>query len=394
MSNYNFKDPLTYRELTSSELNTEAQGVFIESHNRVQKTYKTKVPAFHERSNYSYHVLPSLGEPVDVTYPPVFALALNNVKLVGYRCVLSSDSYFCLDESYINETERLIYLNRMSSTDSFLNEETGMVKINDNFDFRFELRDRHIENIDETVIVIDSFEPPNYGSFLFRILPKFKTIHNANLNYRIIGPNFTKSMSEFYNLIDSTSEKVISHLPNVVYNIKRAILISLRNKHAYLDDQSINLYQELRQKYGVKTPHKKIYITRKTANSNSYAIQNRIMLNEDALISTLINYGFEIIEPSGLSAIDQIKLFSSAKFIVTASGSAMFNVVFCHPGTKLIDIESEPHWIHAHRCLFSSLDINYGIFEATPSNPDFTTAHKPYTVNIVALMKRIKSFDV
>ena len=99
------------------------------------------------------------------------------------------------------------------------------------------------------------------------------------------------------------------------------------------------------------------------------------------------------LDPPGKPVTRLRNPLSSAGLILGASGSAMFNSVFCHPGTKLIDIESEPHWIHAHMCLFGSLGLKYGIFEATPSNLDFSIAHKPYNVNIVALMKRISQFD-
>ena len=149
----------------------------------------------------------------------------------------------------------------------------------------------------------------------------------------------------------------------------------------------------MRNTYGVPSQGRRLYLTRRTLGAASNAASTRIMRNEDELIQALEAHDFEIVEPSRLSAIEQIRLFSSASMIVGPSGSAMFNVVFCHPGTKLIDIESEPHWIHAHMCLFGSLGLDYGIFEGLTEDRNFSIAHKPFTVDIEALMRRVLSFE-
>jgi hypothetical protein len=69
----------------------------------------------------------------------------------------------------------------------------------------------------------------------------------------------------------------------------------------------------------------------------------------------------------------------------------MFNVVFCYPGTKVIDLESEPHWIHAHRCLLASCDLEYGFFVGQAADRCYQQHHQPWTVNIEALVQRIMS---
>jgi hypothetical protein len=71
------------------------------------------------------------------------------------------------------------------------------------------------------------------------------------------------------------------------------------------------------------------------------------------------------------------------------SGSAMSNVVFGHPGTKIIDIESEPHWIFVYTNLFGSCGPVCGIFKAKAQDQDWSVHHRRFTVNIEALMARI-----
>ena len=117
------------------------------------------------------------------------------------------------------------------------------------------------------------------------------------------------------------------------------------------------------------------------------------MLNEPELVARLTDLGFRIIEPETLSVTDQILAFSSAEMVVGPSGSGMFNVAFCHPGTKVIDIESEPHWIHAHRSLFASCSLRYGIFVGNALERTFEVHHQPWKVNIDALISQIAAFS-
>jgi capsular polysaccharide biosynthesis protein len=115
----------------------------------------------------------------------------------------------------------------------------------------------------------------------------------------------------------------------------------------------------------------------------------RLQLNEEQPAHRLRAVGFELIQTHTMSSRQQVEAFSSADFIVGAAGSAMFNVVFSHPGTKLVDIESEPRWIFRHTNLFGSCGLDCGIFEAKAQDQHWSIHHKPFTVNVEALMDRI-----
>jgi len=75
----------------------------------------------------------------------------------------------------------------------------------------------------------------------------------------------------------------------------------------------------------------KIYISR------SKARRRRITL-ESALIEALEKKGFGIVHPETMNWKEQINLFRHAKVIVTAHGAALANLVFCRPGTKVIEL--------------------------------------------------------
>ena len=66
--------------------------------------------------------------------------------------------------------------------------------------------------------------------------------------------------------------------------------------------------------------------------------------------------------------------------------------MFCHPGTKVIDIQSEPKWIYSYTGMYASLQLNYGIFVGKADPADTKEVHRRWAVNIDALIGRIRAF--
>ena len=196
----------------------------------------------------------------------------------------------------------------------------------------------------------------------------------------------------YLRLLGISEEQLINHDPeHKIYRLDQLIVPSLRNNQAFLDPESLALFSGLRERFGCSPqPGKKIYVSRVDFSRTG---STRVMQNETELVERLAALGFHIVAPETLSAPEQIQMFSSAEMVVGPSGSGMFNVVHCHPGTRVIDIESEPHWIHAHQNLFASCGLRYGIFVGKAKDRNFEQHHKPWTVNIDALIRRIRTFS-
>lgn len=65
-------------------------------------------------------------------------------------------------------------------------------------------------------------------------------------------------------------------------------------------------------------------------NSNVRKITNWNEIEED-----LIAAGYAVIEPENLSFLEQVVLFMNAKYIVSATGAALANSIFCSPGAHI-----------------------------------------------------------
>ena len=326
-------------------------------------------------------------------YPPVFTAVVHDALLVGYRTILTPERQFFTDEGYAEPEVFERQLARISNPDPFANEKTGLSPTGAKEAFHFDAGDRAHRHIEGSALVLCSDEPLSYGSFLFRIAPKVKTIRELGLTHLpCIVYAQQKPFMDLLNYSGLPAERIIFHEMDVVTRIDRAIVLCMRNPHAYLDPGSFEFFAELRASHGSPRTGRKVYVSRLGLNRSGRGA-TRTMLNEEELITRLEGMGFETIEPETMTVQDQIMAFSSASMIVGPSGSGLFNVMFCHPGTKVIDIQSEHHWIYSYTGMYASLKLEYGIFIGRPDTEDTKPVHRRFTVNIDALCERILSFS-
>jgi capsular polysaccharide biosynthesis protein len=354
-----------------------------------KREFVCRPPAFLDDPD-NVQLFPTFSQDT-IAYPPAFVAMARNAQVIGYRSVLSEDGIFFNDDSLLDKESIDLFLAGIGTPDGG-NEESGLKREDKNGGFWLDSDGRDVQRIEGTAILLSSSEPSNYGSWLFRSLPKLHIINQLRLSEpRFLVWSELESFRDLLQLLGISKRQLIHHHPPNTYHVDQIIVPSIRNNQAFLDPESRSFFADLREKLGTQQQRgKRIYVSRLQQSKDG---STRCMRNESELVRRLYKVGFKIVQPEMLSVTEQIRAFSSAEMVVGPSGSGMFNVVFCHPGTKVIDIESEPHWIHAHRCLFSSCDLNYGIFVGKPVNKDFRQHHKPWSLNIDALLSRIAAFS-
>ena len=87
----------------------------------------------------------------------------------------------------------------------------------------------------------------------------------------------------------------------------------------------------------------------------------RMISNFEAVQALLSEEGFDTISLEGMAPSDQILLFQSAEFVVGTHGAGLANLLFCEPGTKVIEfmpsVEMRPFfWI-----ISDSLDLRHAV---------------------------------
>jgi capsular polysaccharide biosynthesis protein len=101
------------------------------------------------------------------------------------------------------------------------------------------------------------------------------------------------------------------------------------------------------------------------------AVTRRIQ-NSDELLLKL--KGWETVTLENLSIKDQIKTFAEASHVLAAHGAGMTNLLWCQPGTKVIEINQDRNMLH--KKVYPLLSHNLGL------------EHKLYLADVVEIPKR------
>lgn len=103
-----------------------------------------------------------------------------------------------------------------------------------------------------------------------------------------------------------------------------------------------------------------IYLSRKTVKD--FVNPGREIINVDVVEKYFESIGYTVLDLNNISFHDQIQIFGNAKKIVAPSGAALTNLIFCKPGTDVIeinpDIESHLTEIFKQMCWCYKLNFN------------------------------------
>jgi capsular polysaccharide biosynthesis protein len=111
----------------------------------------------------------------------------------------------------------------------------------------------------------------------------------------------------------------------------------------------------------------RIYVSRSDARM-------RRVSNEDELIAFLGARGFETVTLTGLTVADQAAMFDDAEVIIAPHGSGLTNLLFCRPGTKVIELFSSTYVNPCYWVLSNTVGLDYychiGTGERPPAPPE------------------------
>ena len=322
--------------------------------------------------------------------PPVFISVLPRAMLFGYRS-LAWDGRFCNDDAGTDPVQTGSLLRALSCASAFPNEETGLAPAPDGDGFMLPPRVRRRQS--GTAVVLCSHEPTNYGSFLFRVLPKLHAVRRHGLGgLPMVAWAHNPAFLELLRLAGVPAAQIVQHDTQTPTTFDRVIAPSLRNPHGFLDPDSHALFQGMARDNPGAGGGRRLYVSR--LGQARRGSSSRHMVNEAEVDAAMSRLGFEVIEPEALAPAEQIAAFASADMVVGPSGSALFNVVFCRPGTKVLDIESEPDWIYAHAGLLASCQARYGLFVGKVDADDPAPVHRRFSLDVSALVSRTMRFMV
>lgn len=176
----------------------------------------------------------------------------------------------------------------------------------------------------------------NYYHFLHDALPRTSVLEQAADVApvdRWYVPRATRFQRELLDLWGIPADQVVdsSEVPHV-----RAECLVVPGVPSLIERNPPWVAQLLRERLcppGLRrVPGRHLYLGRGTAKAN------RKVVNEAEVLALLGPLGFTSVDPGELSVADQIRTFAQADVIVAAHGAALANLVFCSPGSALVEL--------------------------------------------------------
>jgi len=179
-----------------------------------------------------------------------------------------------------------------------------------------------------------------YFHWLFEVLPRFHILESAGIKFdRLYIDSFLLFQKETLNRLGYDEDKLINAATNTCIWAEELIVPSVPGIPGVVPSWAC---EYLRRKFlppstddnfRVAGNPRLIYISRERA-------RNRRCTNEEEVSGLLKRLGFKCVFLETLRFEEQVELLSQADVVVACHGGGLSNIVFCRPGTVVIEIFS------------------------------------------------------
>lgn len=207
--------------------------------------------------------------------------------------------------------------------------------------------------VEGTVAVLSGLSGHIYFHWMVDILPRLDILVNQGYNipeidWFLINSYRQPFQKETLVKLGIPLEKIIESDRYPHIQAKKLIIPSFSDALGWLSSQGLAFHRHHflpKVKSQISSWPSRIYISRSQA---SY----RQVLNEQEIINYLKKYDFLSINLESLTIEEQISLFANAQIIIAPHGSGLTNLMFCQPGTTVIELLS-PHYIRHYYWVIS-----------------------------------------
>ncbi|WP_299289384.1 glycosyltransferase family 61 protein [uncultured Mucilaginibacter sp.] len=210
----------------------------------------------------------------------------------------------------------------------------------------------------------------DYIMFIYLKILLIKSVLNesdfkiAKFVYPVFGTPFERDLFELAGL---SNEQVIN---SRLYDVKADKYYVVPNvTWCYPNKKNILLLKQLSLSLNIPKHQDQelIFISRKV---------RRRLSNEVEIVEILKEHNFTFIEDKPRSVADQISLYKNAKVIIGPHGASFSNIIWCDPGTKLVELFSNGYDSPNFRYLTKILELKYyAIFENGVKETHYTNLY-------------------
>jgi Glycosyltransferase 61 len=248
-----------------------------------------------------------------------------------------------------------------------------------------------------TVAVISTAEADtNYWHWTFDLLPRIYLLHLAGftpevVDYYLVNHRDLPFQHETLGELGIPAKKIVKTTGTCHFALDRAVTTSLKPGQFYVAKWVCDfLFDIARRQNPAAQPKRRLYVSRRTCGF-------RRVRNEVAVMKALEPLGFEMILPDAISVAEQRRAFYQAELIVAAHGSGLTNIVYCQPGTRVVEVFHPDYvdlafWAHS---IHSQLEHWAVMAEGNGSSEiDRRARTQDITIGIDVLMRTIQAAGV
>lgn len=312
-------------------------------------------------------------------FPETFVATIPNGRVTSRGFVMTPDRQFLHDVS------------------TFFHDPKRTVTAALAHDWRLE----SLTEINGRVAVLTTEAASLYYHWLFQLLPRYELIRRAGVDLESIDHYFVNSrrsrfQRETLALLGVDPSKIIDGDEVRHLRARELVVPSVPlGTGCFRPWMTEFLRNTFIPNSGIERPSgRRLYISRGDA---AY----RRTLNEQEVIKFLHHRGFEVFQMEGLSVQEQAAVMASCEVVVAPHGGGMSNIVFCSPGTKIIEIFS-PELVATYFWKLSNelnLDYYYLLGKGPPAtlSPDYPQswdARSDIEVDIGMLERTLKLANI
>ncbi|HEY9700544.1 MAG TPA: glycosyltransferase 61 family protein [Trichocoleus sp.] len=202
-----------------------------------------------------------------------------------------------------------------------------------------------------TIAVLAGLMNGMYFHWMFDVLPRLDLLRRSGIDFNKID-GFVVShhlpfQRETLQLLGIPASKILE--PQLCSRIQASQLIvpSFPAVPAWMPKWACEFLRSTFLRSNVREGGRRLYVSR-------HLTANRRIINEAEIIDFLSELGFQIVTLESLSVLEQAALLADAKVVISPHGGGLTNLVFCSPGTKVIEIFS-PKFVYPCYWLVSNL---------------------------------------
>jgi capsular polysaccharide biosynthesis protein/Tfp pilus assembly protein PilF len=215
-----------------------------------------------------------------------------------------------------------------------------------------------VRSIEGTVVLLAGLTNDLYFHWLLDILPRWNLVQRSGVEWSqidwVVVSDRLPFQRETLDQIGIPISKRLAIEQGRHLQADRLIVPSYPGVPAWMPRWAGDWLQQtfLSDRATSENPTTRLYISRSQTTS-------RRIRNEAAVLELLQPYGFQCVCLESLSVQAQAKLLASAEIVVGAHGGGLTNLVFCQPGTKVIELFSPRYVYPCYWWLSNLMQLQY-----------------------------------